>query len=83
MSIANFRAAIRALGWSLGLICTFGAHVAYAAPLDLATALNQLPTASFEEKSTLIEGLGLSHPKGARELLQAMLDGHVAVREGD
>jgi len=51
--------------------------------MDLATALNQLPGASFEDKGTIISGLALAHPRGARELLQAMLDGHVAVRDSD
>jgi hypothetical protein len=42
-----------------------------------------LPAASFEDKSAIIHGLALAHPKGSRELLQAMLDGHVAVRDSD
>ena len=83
MSIANFRAVCRALGLSLALLCACGVHIAAAAGMDLQTALNQLPTASFEDKSTIIAGLALSHPQGSRELLQAMLDGHVAVRESD
>jgi urea transport system permease protein len=83
MSIAHFRATLRALSWSLVLVCALNAHTASAAGMDLNTALKQLPTASFDDKSAIIAGLALSHPKGARELLQAMLDGHVAVRESD
>jgi urea transport system permease protein len=83
MSLTNFRTACRALGWSLGLLCAFGAHFACAAGMDLDTALNQLPAASFEDKSTIIQGLALSRGAGSRALLQAMLDGHVAVRESD
>jgi urea transport system permease protein len=83
MSITNGRAAGRALGLCLALVCAFGMHLASAAALDLPTALSQLPTASFEDKSAIIQGLAQSHPKGARELLQAMLDGHVAVRDSD
>ena len=83
MSITNCRATCRALGFCLSLVCLFGIHLASAAALDLPTALNQLPAASFEDKSAIIQGLALSHPKGSRELLRAMLDGHVAVRESD
>ena len=83
VSITNCRATCRALGFCLSLVCLFGIHLASAAALDLPTALNQLPAASFEDKSAIIQGLALSHPKGSRELLRAMLDGHVAVRESD
>ena len=83
MSITDSRAVGRTLGFCLALVCAFGIHLALAAALDLPTALNQLPAASFEDKSAIIQGLALSHPKGSRELLQAMLDGHVAVRESD
>jgi urea transport system permease protein len=83
MSITDSRAVGRTLGFCLALVCAFGLHLASAAALDLPTALNQLPAASFEDKSAIIQGLALSHPKGSRELLQAMLDGHVAVRESD
>jgi urea transport system permease protein len=83
MSITDSRAVGRALGFCLALVCAFGMHLASAAALDLPTALKQLPAASFEDKSAIIQGLALSHPKGSRELLQAMLDGHVAVRESD
>jgi urea transport system permease protein len=83
MSITDSRAVGRALGFCLALVCAFGMHLASAAALDLPTALRQLPAASFEDKSAIIQGLALSHPKGSRELLQAMLDGHVAVRESD
>jgi urea transport system permease protein len=83
MSITYGRAAVRALGLCLALVCAFGIRLATAAGMDLPTALGQLPTASFEDKSAIIQGLALSHPKGSRELLQAMLDGHVAVRESD
>jgi urea transport system permease protein len=83
MSITNFRVAGRALGLCLALVCAFAIRFASAAQMDLPTALAQLPTASFEDKGVIIQGLAQSHPKGARELLQAMLDGHVAVRDGD
>jgi urea transport system permease protein len=83
MSITNGRAAGGALGLCLALVCAFGMHLASAAAPDLPTALSQLPTASFEDKGAIIQGLAQSHPKGARELLQAMLDGHVAVRDSD
>jgi urea transport system permease protein len=83
MSITDSRAVGRALGFCLALVCAFGMHLSSAAALDLPTALKQLPAASFEDKSAIIQGLALSHPKGSRELLQAMLDGHVAVRESD
>ena len=83
MSIAKFRVVCRALVLYLFLVCEFGIRPAAAAALDLPAALSQLPTASFEDKSAIILGLGQSHPKGSRELLQAMLDGHVAVRNSD
>ncbi len=83
MSMAKYTAALRALGFSLALWCASGMHPASAAGMDLATALTQLPAASFEDKSTIIAGLAQSHPQGSRELLQAMLDGHLAVRESD
>jgi len=83
MSIINCRAAGRAVGIYLALVCAFGIRLAMAAALDLPTALSQLPTASFEDKSAIIQGLAQSHPKGSRQLLQAMLDGHAAVRESD
>jgi urea transport system permease protein len=83
MSMASFKAACRAVGLSLALVCAGGLHIVSAAGMDLATALNQLPAASFDDKSAIIAGLALSHPKGSRELLQAMLDAHVAVRESD
>src|ERR1700691_928306 len=83
MSITICTAARAALGWGLALVCVLGATIASAASLDLATALKQLPTASFEDKSAVIEGLARSHPSGSRELLQALLDGHVAVRDSD
>jgi urea transport system permease protein len=83
MSIVNCRAASRAVGIFLALVCAFGIRLAAAATVDLPTALNQLPTASFEDKSSIIHGLVQSHPKGSRELLQAMLDGHLAVRDSD
>ena len=83
MRITYVRAAGRAFGFCLALVCAFGIQLATAAGMDLPTALGQLPTASFEDKSVIIRGLALSHPKGSRELLQAMLDGHVAVREND
>jgi urea transport system permease protein len=83
MSIINCRAAGSAVGIGLALICALGLRLAAAAALDLPTALGQLPTASFEDKSAIIQGLAQSHPKGSRQLLQAMLDGHVAVRESD
>ena len=83
MSITNGRAAGRALGFCLALVCAFGIRLVSAAGMDLPTALNQLPAASFEDKSAIIQGLALAHPNGSRELLQAMLDGHLAVRESD
>jgi urea transport system permease protein len=83
MVSAKFRAAGRAVGWTFALLCAFAVQTASAAGLDMSAALNQLPTASFDDKSTIIAGLALSHPKGSRELLQAMLDGHVAVRDRD
>ncbi|HEX3836252.1 MAG TPA: urea ABC transporter permease subunit UrtB [Steroidobacteraceae bacterium] len=83
MSITNCRAVCGALAWGFALICALGLRTASAAGLDLATALNRLPTASFEDKSAIIEGLAQSRPKGARPLLQAMFDDHVAFRESD
>jgi urea transport system permease protein len=83
MNIAKFRSACRAFSWTAVLLCAFGVHVAAAAAMDLPTALNELPAASFEDKGAIIAGLAQSHPKGARELLQALLDGHVAARESD
>ncbi len=83
MSIAKFRVACRALGWSLALTCAVGMRIASAAAMDMATAVNQLPTAGFEDKGAIIAGLAQSHPQGSRELLQAMLDGHLAFRESD
>jgi urea transport system permease protein len=82
MCNANFTVARRVLGLCLVLVCALGTRPASAA-LDLQTALNQLPAASFEDKSAIIQGLAQSHPKGSRELLQAMLEGHVAARESD
>ncbi len=83
MSITVCSTARGGLRWGLALVCLIGAHIASAAGLDLATALKQLPAASFEDKSTIIEALARSHPAGSRELLQALLDGHVAVRDSD
>ncbi len=83
MNFANFRVACRALGFGLALACAVTVQVAAAAGMDLATALKQLPAASFEDKSAIIAGLAQLHPQGSRELLQAMLDGHVAVRASD
>ncbi len=83
MSIAKIGAVLRALGLSLALLCAFGVRIASAAGMDLTTALSQLPTASFEDKGTIIAGLAQAHPPRSRELLQAMLDGHVAVRDSD
>jgi urea transport system permease protein len=83
MSMTNCRTARRVLGFCLALVCAFAMRAAPASALDLPTALGQLPTASFEDKSTIIQGLAQSHPQGARELLRAMLDGHVAVRDSD
>ena len=82
MSITNGRAVGRALGFCLALICAFAIRAA-PADTDLPTALGQLPTASFEVKSAIIRSLAQSRPRGARELLQAMLEGHVAVRDAD
>jgi urea transport system permease protein len=81
MSIANCRVARWALDLCLVLVCAFG--IRQAAALDLPTALSQLSTASFEDKSAIIHGLAQSRPKGSRELLQAMLDGHLAARDSD
>jgi urea transport system permease protein len=67
----------------VALVCAFGIHLTSAAALDLATALMQLPTASFEDKSAIIRGLTQSHPPGSKQLLQALLDDHVAFRESD
>jgi urea transport system permease protein len=83
MSITVSRTARGALCWGLALVCAVSVHIASAAGLDLATALKQLPTASFDDKSTIIEGLSRSRPSGSRELLQALLDAHVAVRDSD
>ncbi len=83
MNNANFRGYGRALGILLATVCALGVQFALAAGMDLSTALSQLPTASFEDKGNIIAGLAQSHPQGSKELLQAMLDGHVAVRESD
>ena len=65
MSISNFRINCRALGLCLVLVCAFGIHPAASAALDLPGALSQLPTASFEDKSTIIHGLGQSASEGS------------------
>ncbi|HTV78210.1 MAG TPA: urea ABC transporter permease subunit UrtB [Steroidobacteraceae bacterium] len=83
MSLIRLRTAGTTLGICLILACLGGLRPAAAAGSDLPTALNRLPGASFEDKANIIRDLTQSHPKGARELLQALLEGHVAVRDSD
>ncbi len=56
---------------------------ARAAGMDLATAVSRLPTADFAQKAVIITALAQSHPQGAQQLLAALLNERVAVRDSD
>ncbi|MGC3981168.1 MAG: urea ABC transporter permease subunit UrtB [Steroidobacteraceae bacterium] len=68
----------------LVLTSLFGAASSRAdAQQDYAAALSQLPAASYSDKNEIVKTIVASQQPGARELLQAFLDGTLYARTAD
>ena len=50
---------------------------------DYATAISQLPTASYSDKATIVRTLSDTHQAGVREVLTAFLEGNLYYRTED
>jgi urea transport system permease protein len=50
---------------------------------DFATAIAQLPTASYSEKDAIVKQLVILQQPGTRQLLQSLMDGNLNVRTAD
>jgi urea transport system permease protein len=68
----------------IALLSSFGCLVSRAdAPQDYTAALAQLPAASYSEKSDIVRTIVTLQQPGARQVLQAFLDGALYVRTTD
>jgi urea transport system permease protein len=81
----KYRRVVRSFFLALfALVSNSIAPVSWAeAQQDFATALSQLPTASYSEKDAIVKQLvTLQHP-GTKQILQAFLDGNLNARTAD